>query len=71
MMGGARPAPGAIFRALAENPARTERDRDRLSVARAGCRARGRARPRPGAGVLPNSHHQTNGWFMVKWCSKN
>ena len=50
---GSAPAPGAIFRALAENPGRTERERDRLSIVRAGCRARGRARLRPGRACSP------------------
>ena len=38
---GIAPASGAIFRSLAENPGRTERDRDRLRIGRTGCRARG------------------------------
>ena len=64
---GARSAPGVIFRALAENPGRTERDRDRLSIARAGCRARGRPRLSPGAGVLPNSGQPSRLSFKKRW----
>ena len=38
---GSAPAPGAVFRALAENPGCTTSGQVRLRISRTGCRARG------------------------------
>jgi len=51
---GSAPAPGAVFRALAENPGRVESFRTCSPRARDGGWPRGRVQPRPRAGVLPN-----------------
>jgi len=51
---GTAPAPGAVFRALAENFGRAEFCRRGSPVARAGGWPRGRGQLRPRAGVLPS-----------------
>ena len=51
---GSAPAPGAVFRALAENIARTKMFKRFLSMLRARRCARGRAQQRPGRACSPN-----------------
>ncbi len=52
---GSAPAPGAVFRALAENSGRLEKCAPTIKPRSARGWPRGRVQPHPGAGVLPNS----------------
>ena len=67
MMGGARPAPGAIFRASRKITGALK-GIETACVSDVPVAGRGAHPATPGAGVLPNSDHQTRGG---SWWGRN